>query len=141
MVGYTTFFNVDTIYCNTVTFNYWQGTKRVDSRFMTYLTQEIRKGVNNTVTNLNKVKSAAVSKAKGHARPEMTFVDYSADWDGHRFREESVEEPDFYNRQNTWFFYVPDESFFWDAFNDLKPGTNPAADTSTCRDTSKASGD
>ncbi|KAK3177057.1 hypothetical protein OEA41_008383 [Lepraria neglecta] len=98
------------------------------------------KGVNDAVTNLNKVTSAAVSKTKGHARPEMTFVDYSADWDGHRFREESVQEPDFYNRQNTWFFYVPDESFFWGAFNDLKPGTNPAADMSTCRDTSKANG-
>jgi hypothetical protein len=96
VTGYTRFFNADTEPCNNESLGIWWGGPK--------LKKEVRQRMNTLVLSVNeKLRKTVNNFNKGFASPRVFFVDYDADFDGHRFCEPGVTEPD-YNRTDTWFF-------------------------------------
>ncbi|KIX03421.1 uncharacterized protein Z518_06973 [Rhinocladiella mackenziei CBS 650.93] len=89
ITGYARFFNEETAFCDHATFSQ---TKPLD-----YLTKSKRKALNQLVSMLNDVIQAM---AEVHG---AVYVDLDKAFEGHRFCEEGVKEPDI-ERSETWFF-------------------------------------
>lgn len=89
VTGYATFFNEDTTACDGVTFSITNPEQLLTRRF--------RREVNELVRMLNQVIGAAV-EASG-----AEYVDIDSIFQGHRFCEDGVHEPDD-SRSDTWFF-------------------------------------
>jgi len=98
ITGYARFFNDDTPECDDYSMGvWWQGPK---------LTRDLRRRTSALVVAVNRKLRATVAAVNARfARPRAFFVDYDAAFDGHRFCEPAVEEPD-YRREDTWFFLV-----------------------------------
>ncbi len=92
VTGYARFFNDHTNICDHVTFS--------RTRPLDYLTRAKRKTLNQLVMMLNDVIRAT---AEVHG---AVYVDIDAAFEGHRFCEEEVQEPDL-RRHETWFFNLP----------------------------------
>jgi hypothetical protein len=92
VTGYAKFFNEKTHYCDNVTFS--------QTRPLDYLTKRKRRDLNQLVMMLNDVIKAT---AQLHG---AVYVDIDHAFEGHRFCEQGVMEPDL-NRMDTWFFNVP----------------------------------
>lgn len=137
VIGYTAPYNQDTTQCDDVTFQFWPGEKHP-----AYLTQNVRAEINSKITNLNTVIEAAAQRANGAngGATDVVFVDYSVAWNGHRFCEDGVVEPA-KNRENTWFFNLPD--YDDEDLDDLegKDIMNGLPDPSTCSAAAQLSGD
>jgi hypothetical protein len=104
VTGYAAFWNDVTTQCNGVSWSYWnQRQNRM------YLTTELRAQFNDLAISLNGVINAAVLRANANDPGDnsqgsrVIYVDYDAQYEGHRFCEEGVVEPDPAN-PNTWFF-------------------------------------
>lgn len=98
MSGYAHFWNVDTTQCNDVTWSYWTRDNPP------YLTQDFRRALNTLTSNLNNAINDAVNRANvADSRQPVVFVDYSSAFNGHRYCEDGVTEPD-PNRADTWLF-------------------------------------
>ena len=106
MTGYTAFFNEDTTQCDGVTFKRcvvpaplcWFDTAAM-------LTRELRRNLNRLVTNLNARLAGIVEEFNKVERDAVTFVDYNKAFDGHRFCEVGVTEPD-NDPTRSWFYNV-----------------------------------
>ena len=141
MTGYARFFNVDTDECDDSSFGvWWRGPK---------LKRELRQRMNRMVLEVNaKIKRSIDAINAGFAEDKVFFVDYDAAFEGHRFCQPNVTEPD-YRRNETWFFLVggPDNS------NSTNPGPNtlaappllstssPLVDPDSCLPAARKSGD
>lgn len=102
IAGYPTFFNAETTACNDVSFRYWGWTK-VD-RTDVWLSTSLRAEMNDLVNSLNKVIEAAVLETNQLLNRNVThFVDVNPYFDGHRWCEDGVSEPDS-TSTNTAFF-------------------------------------
>ncbi len=76
---------------------WWSGPK---------LTHAIRSEMNSLVLAVNtKLRRTIDAVNARFTRPRVFFVDYDAEFEGHRFCEQNVTEPD-YTRDDTWFFLV-----------------------------------
>jgi len=96
VTGYARFFNEQTDLCDHITFS--------RTKPLGYLTKEKRRALNQLVSMLNDVirASADLHGAK--------YVDIDGLYEGHRFCEEGVQEPDL-GRDDTWFFNLPAAEF------------------------------
>ena len=92
VTGYARFFNSETDICDHATFS--------RTRPLDYLTKAKRRTLNGLVDILNDVIRATV-EAYG-----AVYLDVDAVFEGHRFCEEGVQEPDI-ERSETWFFNIP----------------------------------
>lgn len=92
VTGYARFFNDQTDYCNHATFS--------RSRPLDYLTKTKRRALNQLLVLLNDVIRAT---AEVHG---AVYLDIDSAFEGHRFCEEGVQEPDI-EREETWFFNLP----------------------------------
>ncbi|KIW66135.1 hypothetical protein PV04_08337 [Phialophora macrospora] len=92
VTGYARFFNEKTDYCNNITFS--------QTRPLDYLTKAKRRELNQLVMMLNDVIRAT---ALLHG---AVYVDIDRAFEGHRFCEPGVKEPDL-DRADTWFFNIP----------------------------------
>ena len=92
VTGYARFFNDRTDYCDRATFS--------QTRPLDFLTKSKRRELNQLVMMLNDVIRAT---AEVHG---AVYVDIDAAFEGHRFCEEGVHEPDL-ERSDTWFFNLP----------------------------------
>ncbi|KAH0839140.1 hypothetical protein AYO21_04733 [Fonsecaea monophora] len=92
VTGYARFFNEDTDYCDTATFS--------QTRPLDYLTKTKRRELNQLVMMLNDVIKATTEL---HG---AVYLDIDGAFDGHRFCEPGVEEPEI-DRSDTWFFNMP----------------------------------
>jgi len=92
VTGYAKFFNEKTDYCDNTTFS--------QTRPLEYLTKKKRRELNQLVMMLNDVIKAT---AKLHG---AVYVDIDHAFEGHRFCEPGVQEPDL-ERTDTWFFNTP----------------------------------
>jgi lysophospholipase L1-like esterase len=92
VTGYARFFNDQTDYCDNITFSQ---TRPLDS-----LTKTKRRALNQLVMMLNDVIKAT---ARLHG---AVYVDIDHAFEGHRFCEPGVQEPDL-DRIETWFFNTP----------------------------------
>lgn len=71
-----------------------------------YMTRDRRDSVNRLVTLMNEHINAAVERTKtAWGSNSITFVDYNHKFNGHRFCEPGVVEPDNKN-ENTWIFLL-----------------------------------
>ncbi|KAI3343996.1 SGNH hydrolase [Ustulina deusta] len=98
VTGYARFFNELTDGCDDMSFGvWWNGPK---------LTKKLRSDMNALVLTVNaKLRKTISAINGGFTRDKVLFVDYDAAFDGHRFCEPNVTEPD-YERVDTWFFLV-----------------------------------
>ena len=69
-----------------------------------------------------KIRESVDEVNRSFAVPRVLFVDYDAAFEGHRFCEPNVTEPD-YARNETWFFHVggQDNGDNWNSSLPLKP--------------------
>lgn len=144
VTGYARFFNAETEPCDDSSFGiWWRGPK---------LKRELRRKMNEMVLSVNtKIRSSIDAVNAGFAQPKVFFVDYDARFEGHRFCEEGVIEPD-YERNDTWFFLVggldnaemveeEDKIAAYEALRTPMPQDSPLVDPDTCLETALASGD
>jgi lysophospholipase L1-like esterase len=107
--GYPAFFNVDTTYCNDVTFFYsspHHSSSPIDDGYP-WLSQQLRLQLNDLLGSLNQFLSGLVndfnSQPQFQNNPQVIFVPTDPAFNGHRFCEEGVLEPD-PSHADTWFF-------------------------------------
>jgi hypothetical protein len=101
VTGYARFFNDRTDECDDMSLGvWWRGPK---------LKKEVRARMNAMVQDVNRkiANTVAVINAR-FTSPKVLFVDYDMAFEGHRFCEPNVTEPD-YKRNETWFFLVGGE--------------------------------
>ncbi|UNI19679.1 SAGA complex subunit Sgf73 [Purpureocillium takamizusanense] len=98
VTGYARFFNADTDECDESSFGvWWRGPK---------LKRDLRRRMNRMVLRVNdKIRRSVDAINAGFTKPRVTFVDYDDAFEGHRFCERNITEPD-YGRNDTWFFLV-----------------------------------
>ncbi|ORY69688.1 SGNH hydrolase-type esterase domain-containing protein [Pseudomassariella vexata] len=97
-VGYARFFDESTEECDEMSLGvWWRGPK---------LKRELRKRMNQLVLAVNRNLENTVRLVNSrYATDKVLFVDYDEAFEGYRFCEPSVKEPD-YGRLDTWFFLV-----------------------------------
>ncbi|KAI0402920.1 SGNH hydrolase [Xylaria palmicola] len=140
MTGYARFFNEVTDGCDDMSFGVWWDGPR--------LTKKLRLDMNALVLTVNaKLRKTIAAINADFTKEKVIFVDYDDAFEGHRFCEPNVTEPD-YERADTWFFLVggPDN-----ARNGTQPRrlhdtktlspTSPLADPSSCLGPARRSGD
>ncbi|KAL7787032.1 SGNH hydrolase-type esterase domain-containing protein [Trichoderma ceciliae] len=98
VTGYARFFNAETDECDDYSFGmWWRGPK---------LKRELRQRMNDMVVHVNdKIRRSVDAINAAFAEPRVLFVEYDDAFEGHRFCEPGVVEPD-YARNETWFFLV-----------------------------------
>lgn len=107
VTSYTGFFNADpgNTQCDDVTFWYWRPGKsgdHVENRV--YLDVNVRSELNDLVNQLNTMLSSSVSQVIADTNTaRIHFIDISPQFDGHRWCEPNIQEPDSDTAQ-TWFF-------------------------------------
>jgi SAGA-associated factor 73 len=113
VTGYARFFNDETDECDDYSFGvWWLGPK---------LKRELRQRMNKMVMSVNqKIRQSINAINDDFLIPRVFFVDYDAEFEGHRFCEPGVKEPD-YKRNETWFFLVGGE----DNGDDAIPSPGP----------------
>ncbi|KAK4448512.1 putative esterase [Podospora aff. communis PSN243] len=103
VTGYARFFNDATPDCDDVSLGVWWGGAGVVRG--PKLSREVRRRMNELVVRVNEKIRATVEGVNGAfmGMERVLFVDYDEEFEGHRFCEEGVKEPD-YGREETWFF-------------------------------------
>ncbi|KAF3015346.1 hypothetical protein E8E14_010814 [Neopestalotiopsis sp. 37M] len=103
ITGYARFFNDQTPECDDMSLGvWWRGPKlqRELRARMNAMVQAVNHKIETTVAKIN----AQFAAGPNH-HPKVLFVDYDDAFDGHRFCEPGVVEPD-YQRNDTYFFLV-----------------------------------
>jgi hypothetical protein len=140
VTGYARFFNADTDECDDYSFGmWWRGPK---------LERKLRQRMNDMVVDVNnKIRRSVDAINAAFAEPRVLFVDYDEAFEGHRFCEPGVVEPD-YARNETWFFLVGGldnnpsaEKSVLVAEDALLPPDSPLIDPENCLDPAQTSGD
>ncbi|KAK2612965.1 SAGA complex subunit Sgf73 [Conoideocrella luteorostrata] len=141
VTGYARFFNEHTHDCDNRSFGvWWRGPK---------LKQSLRHRMNNMVLAVNnKIRRSVAAINAGFTIPRVFFVDYDDAFEGHRFCEPNVTEPD-YSTNNTWFFLVGgqdnDDGRHGQSAayknNKLLPFGSPLVDPDACLGPAEKSGD
>lgn len=142
VTGYARFFNAETAECDECSFGvWWRGPK---------LERKLRQRMNRMVADVNnKIRSSVDEINAGFTERRVTFVDYDDAFEGHRFCEPNVTEPD-YGRNDTWFFLVggQDNSAAKNSAHSAAsaharalPPASPLVDPRTCLGPAQKSGD
>ncbi|RYP50249.1 hypothetical protein DL768_004186 [Monosporascus sp. mg162] len=140
VTGYARFFNDMTDGCDEMSFGvWWWGPK---------LKKSLRLQMNALVFAVNaKIKSAVDRVNSKFAKDKVLFVDYDSEFEGHRFCEENVIEPD-YNRNDTFFFLVGGRDnarngtqLKQSTIVETLPPTSALVDPSSCLGPARRSGD
>lgn len=134
VTGYARFFNAETKACDDYSLGmWWRGPK---------LQQELRRKMNHMVVNVNRrIEQAIDTINAAFTEPRVLFVNYDDDFEGHRFCEPTVVEPD-YMRNETWFFLVGGEDNDGSTMpHDTLPPNSALADPEVCLSLAEKSGD
>ncbi|KAK6952962.1 hypothetical protein Daesc_005259 [Daldinia eschscholtzii] len=140
VTGYARFFNDVTDDCDEMSFGvWWNGPK---------LKKDLRIQMNEMVLEVNAKIRETVKTINSHfIKDKVIFIDYDRGFDGHRFCEEGVKEPD-YDLNDTWFFLVggPDNARNGTRSNHVSdvqtlPPTSALVDPSSCLEPAQASRD
>jgi hypothetical protein len=140
MTGYARFFNELTDECDNLSLGFWWKGPR--------LTKELRASMNALVLTVNAKLRKTINSINSHyAQDKVVFVDYDGEFEGHRFCEPNVREPD-YLRADTWFFLVggPDNARNGTQLRRLSdvqtlPSTSALIDPLSCLEPARRSGD
>lgn len=142
VTGYARFFNSETKACDDRSFGvWWLGPK---------LKRSLRRRMNAMVLAVNaKIKNSIEAVNSEYATTKVYFVDYDHLFEGHRFCEKGVDEPD-YQRNDTWFFLVGGRDNTGNEKDDMQlgmlqqrlvPPNSHLRDPSTCMEAAKRTGD
>ncbi|KAI1180262.1 SGNH hydrolase [Nemania sp. FL0916] len=140
VTGYARFFNELTDGCDDMSFGvWWNGPK---------LTKALRSAMNTLVLAVNaKIRGTVAQINADFTSDKVFFVDHDEAFDGHRFCELNVTEPD-YARNDTWFFLVGGQDNARNATlpqhsSGVKtlPPTSPLVDPLSCLGPAYKSGD
>ncbi|KAI5863220.1 SGNH hydrolase [Durotheca rogersii] len=140
VTGYARFFNDVTDECDDMSFGVWWNGPR--------LKKDLRSNMNAMVLTVNaKIRRTVDLINSQFTQNKLVFVDYDEEFEGHRFCENNVTEPD-YNRSDTWFFLVggPDNARnetrkdHVPEFSALAP-YSPLVDPVSCLEPAQRSGD
>jgi len=103
VTGYAQFFDAETEECDDVSLGVWWGGAGVVRG--PKLTKKLRRRVNELVKGVNEKVRRVVEGVNGAfaGMERVVFVDFDSAFEGHRFCEKGVQEPD-YGREETWFF-------------------------------------
>ncbi|KAI8949481.1 SGNH hydrolase [Xylaria longipes] len=140
VTGYARFFNELTDGCDDMSFGVWWDGPR--------LTKKLRAKMNALVLTVNaKLRKTINAINADFTNDKVMFVDYDNAFDGHRFCELNVTEPD-YERADTWFFLVGGSD---NARNGTQPRrlsdiktlspTSTLVDPSSCLEPARRTGD
>ncbi|KAK3692659.1 SGNH hydrolase-type esterase domain-containing protein [Podospora appendiculata] len=140
VTGYARFFAAETDACDSASMSVWRGGP--------VLSKDIRRRMNALVDAVNRKLRAGVEGANQRfagEKPRVVFVDFDDAFEGHRFCEEGVSEPD-YEREDTWFFLpgardVPADDDDTVAEMGVIPGDSVLVDPARCLRGAEASGD
>ncbi len=143
VTGYTRFFNDETDECDDESLGVWWGGPK--------LKREVRQRMNKLVLAVNdKLRKSIDEINRRFVTPKIFFVDYDTEFDGHRFCEPNITEPD-YNRTDTWFFLPggPDHMLLPNQTDgpttlvaaETLPPSSPLTDPESCLETAEKSGD
>ncbi|KAJ8121278.1 hypothetical protein ONZ43_g2228 [Nemania bipapillata] len=140
MTGYARFFNELTDGCDNMSFGVWWDGPR--------LTKALRSEMNALVLTVNtKLRKTIDAINSDFTKDKVIFIDYDDAFDGHRFCEVNVTEPD-YERTDTWFFLVggPDNARNGTESQRLSeaktlPPSSPLVDPLLCVGPARQSGD
>ncbi|KAK3938513.1 SGNH hydrolase-type esterase domain-containing protein [Diplogelasinospora grovesii] len=146
VTGYARFFNAETEACDEYSLGVWWGGIRAPK-----LKRDVRQRMNELVLAVNlKLKTAVETLNRQFLSPKVLFVDYDRKFEGHRFCEEGIKEPD-YNRTETWFFLPggPDNAPGTPQVPDMPPPVgvgvlevnSPLVDPETCWEAAEKRGD
>ncbi|KAI4244973.1 MAG: hypothetical protein L6R42_010311, partial [Xanthoria sp. 1 TBL-2021] len=97
VTGYAQFFNEKTDQCDEVTFSYWDRGDEAKKP-----TKDLRQKLNNIALDLNDRIKAVVENNK---RWGVEYVEIDSQFEGHRYCEEGVTEPD-NNNPDIWCFHL-----------------------------------
>ncbi|KAL8653408.1 MAG: hypothetical protein Q9226_003859, partial [Calogaya cf. arnoldii] len=100
VTGYAQFFNEKTDQCDNTSFTFWDRFGEEPK-----LTKDLRQKLNKIARDLNSKIRSVVDNNKQWG---VVYVDYDSKFEGHRYCEEGVTEPD-PNNPNTWFFHPGSE--------------------------------
>ncbi|KAH0547495.1 hypothetical protein GP486_008434, partial [Trichoglossum hirsutum] len=102
LTGYAMFWNATTTQCDTVSWNYWNVPGA------TKMTRAVRQKMNDLLVSTNGKLNTAVQNLNRDFPGRVSFIDYDAAFEGHRFCEEGVIEPQKSgeDRSNTYFFQL-----------------------------------
>ncbi|KAK4214535.1 esterase [Rhypophila decipiens] len=105
MTGYARFFNAETEQCDEVSLGVCPKLTRNTRKRMNHLVEGVNLLLHGIAGDVNARFTGTASKKANHIRTKkkVIFVNYDYLFEGHRFCEEGVTEPDF-NRTETWFF-------------------------------------
>ncbi|KAI0195135.1 SGNH hydrolase-type esterase domain-containing protein [Xylaria flabelliformis] len=140
MTGYARFFNELTDGCDDMSFGiWWYGPK---------LTKKLRADMNALVLTVNAKLHKTINAINADfTEDKVLFVDYDDAFEGHRFCEPNVTEPD-YGRADTWFFLVGGQDNARNGtqsrrLSDIKTlsPTSPLVDPSSCLEPARRTGD
>lgn len=103
VTGYARFFNEHTKKCDDVSLGVWWGGNGITRG--PKLTRGLRMRINRLVEAVNEKIRRTVEGVNGAfaGMERVVFVNFDEVFEGHRFCEEGVVEPD-YGREETWFF-------------------------------------
>ncbi|KAI1757742.1 SGNH hydrolase [Xylaria castorea] len=140
LTGYARFFNELTDGCDDMSFGIWWNGPR--------LTKKLRSEMNALVLTVNaKLRKTINAINADFTKDKLIFVDYDDAFEGHRFCEPNVTEPD-YERADTWFFLVGGTDNARNGtqpqrLSDVKtlPPTSPLVDPFSCLEPAQETGD
>lgn len=105
MTGYPSFFNVDTTSCNDASFNYWNPHRRfIRTDTGPFLDLQLRLSLNKLIQSLNYFLFNLINELNTqYTNTPIVFIPTDPVFNGHRFCEQGVTEPDS-THPDTWFF-------------------------------------
>jgi hypothetical protein len=137
LTGFARFWNTKTPQCGSVSWNYWQDEKPpYGAEFgrphsgLQLMTISRREFMNNWIVKVNDIFAAVVDTVRKEGEKRVSFVNYDMGFEGHRFCEQGVTEPQVGDepRAETYFFqYNTPKDQLWGP-DDMTPALGPAGD-------------
>lgn len=124
LVGFARFWNAETDYCDQVSWEFWEfGGGQL-------MTKDRRQKMNDWIIKVNDIMNNVVTNFRKNGETRVHFINYDHAFNGHRFCEEKVVEPqrDDESRPEAYLFqYRTSRNQRWGT-NSMAPAVGPAVD-------------
>jgi hypothetical protein len=135
LTGFVRFWNSETHQCDEVSWNYWQESKPQTKPHAggELMTKERRRKMNDWIAQVNDMIGSVVNQYREEGDKRVHFVNYDMDFEGHRFCESGVTEPQRGDevRKDTYLFqYENSRDDLW-GIDDKNSAVGPAVDWMT----------
>lgn len=128
LTGFVRFWNSETVQCDGVSWSYWQESEPHSGGEL--MIRERRQKMNAWITQVNDIIGSVVTQYRDKGDKRVNFVNYDMEFEGHRFCEHGVIEPQRGNedRKDTYLFqYETSKDSLW-GIDDKNTAAGPAVD-------------